>query len=141
MRCKHPVHLLGERLMQIARPETGLHMRHRGSRIEGRQRAAERGCISLHDHHAGALGVEHVFESRQDPRRGLEQSLTRQHEIQVVVRFHFESLEHLVQHSAMLRSDAHLDIELCGRLAKAASHGAELYRFRPCTEDQKDLVH
>jgi len=71
----------------------------------------------------------------------LKQSLTRQHEIQIVIRLHVECLQHLIQHFAVLRGDAHSHIELAGLFAQFANHRAELNGLRPGTENQKDLVH
>jgi hypothetical protein len=66
----------------------------------------------------------------------LKQRLAGEHEIQIVIGLDLESLEHLIEHSAMLRSDTNADIEASGIFAKAANHRTELDRLRPGAEDQ-----
>ena len=62
----------------------------------------------------GTLVGEHALERRQDSRGRLEQRLARQHQVEVVIGMDVERLQHLVQHRAMLRRDAHFDIEAGG---------------------------
>jgi hypothetical protein len=71
----------------------------------------------------------------------LEQRLSRQHQIQIVVGLNLKRVQNLIQHLAMLRGDADLHVELAGVFAQTANHRAELNRLRPGAEDQQNFVH
>src|SRR5260370_19763774 len=142
MRGKNAIHFLRKGLPYVAGAQAGLHMSYRNMQIKAGESATQcGGGVALHDHDGRPFGLEHAFESRENPRSRLEQRLARQHEVQIVMGFDVESLEHLVEHLAMLRRDQNADVEAGGMFAKTANHRTELDRLRPGAEDQQDYVH
>ena len=63
------------------------------------------------------------------------------HEIEVVIRLNLERGQHLIEHGAVLRSDADANVKGSGLAAEVRDHGTELYSFRSGSENEKRLQH
>jgi len=71
----------------------------------------------------------------------LKQSLARQHDIQVAIGLYIESLQNLVQQTAVLRRDTDPDVELRSVLSEMKDNRAEFDCFRPGAENKKETPH
>src|SRR5262249_14897908 len=107
----HTIHLLRERLCQIAGTQPGLDVADRNTTIERGQSATQRGCsITLDKYDIGRFLLKDRFQSSQNSRGRLFKTLTGQHQIQFVIRFYLEDIQNLVQQFSMLsgRAGPHL---------------------------------
>ena len=135
------IHLLGKRVRQVAGAQSGFHVRHGNAAVERAQRAGHGGGgVALHDGEVERLGRQYGVERGEDAGGGLGQGLTGSHQVQIVIRGHFERLQHLVEHGAVLGGDADTHFQP-GRGPHVANHRAEFDGFRPRAEDEQDPLH
>ncbi len=107
--------------------------------VVGRQGGGQRGGrVAVHEHAFGPKRSEHAAQSGEDRAGDVGQSLARLHDVQVVVRRDVEQGEHLVEHLAMLRRDAHADVEL-RHAREALDDGRHLDGFGPRSEHDHGL--
>src|SRR5712692_11663291 len=90
-------------------------MRHWYTFIKRSQRTTQRGGgVALHDGEIWTCVLEHRLQASQDSRSRFEKCLTGQHNVQVIVGFHFERLHNLIQHSPFLGVAADFSSEWAG---------------------------
>jgi hypothetical protein len=110
--------------------------------VERRQRSTESCCcVPLDEYHVGLPGRQYRLERRQDSRSGLKQSLARQHDIQVDIWLYIESLQDLIQQTAVLRRDTDPDVELRSVLSEMKDNRTEFDCFRSGAENKKETPH
>ena len=104
---RSPVHLLGERELEIVRAETRLDVGDRDVSMErgdGRRKRA-RG-IALHDDRLRAVFVELLTDPADGAAQQVVERLARAHELQVLIEFDPEQVEHGIDELHVLaRSD------------------------------------
>src|ERR1035437_5930907 len=81
--------------------------------VEGSQGTAESGGgVTLNEDDVWFFFGKYGFEGADDTRRGLIKGLPRAHDVEVPVWSYVECVQNLIQHLAVLRSDADTDIEV-----------------------------
>ena len=101
------VHLLGKRMLEVARAQPGLDVADADAPVErGERRAHRRRRVALHEEPVGLLAGEHRVEAGEDARGELVRRLVGPHQVEVDVGREREEREHLVEHLAMLRRRA-----------------------------------
>jgi hypothetical protein len=105
-----PVHLLGEGGKRVAGAQAGLDVRDLDPPMEGCKRAGER-CrrVALNDDDVGRDLDQHIVEAGEYPCGETGKRLVRRHQVEIIVRFDPEQIEHLVQHLAVLSRRADLN--------------------------------
>jgi hypothetical protein len=66
--------------------------------------------------------------------------LSRQHEVEIVVRFDVEDSQDLVQQFSVLRGGAGANVKIRA-LTEMKNYGAEFDGFRARAEDDQDFLH
>ena len=134
---QYPIHLLGKRLGHIPGPEPRFDMPNRNSGIECRQSAAKCcRCVALDQDNVGFFSSEHRLERGENPGGHLRERLTGLHHRQIVIWLYIKDLQNLVEHLAMLTSDADANVERAA-LAHVPDQRAQFNRFGAGTEDDE----
>ena len=109
---QHAVDLFRERRPLVEGPQARLDVADGDVPIERAQGGAEHGRrVALHDHQLGTAGVEIGVHGGDRPRGQIGERLVRPHQVEVGVRRDAEDGQHLIEHLAMLRGDAHVRLE------------------------------
>src|SRR5690606_14184473 len=126
--------LLGPRMVDVAAPQPSFDMRDRDLAIVGRESARHGGRrVALDDDPVGPLIDHHAPQpGQQGCGEGVER-LVGPHQVEVVIGLDAGDLQHLIEHPAMLRTDAHPAFEATIGLDRVDER-KELYRFRPRAE-------
>ena len=111
-RRQHAVHLFGEGLAQVVGAQPGFDVGNGNALVKGGERAAEcGGGIPLYDHQIRPPGGEHRLKAGQHARSRLRQRLAGLHQVEIVIGDDVEDGQHLIEHLAVLRGDAHANVE------------------------------
>ena len=134
---RSPVHLLGERELQVVRAEAGLDVGDRDVPMEGGdgRRKRARG-IALHDDRLRAVFVELLADPADGAAQQVVERLARAHELQVLIEFDPEQVEHGIDELHVLARSDH-----DGRqpdLAESSDHGSELDGLRSRAKEDHD---
>ena len=135
-----PVELLGEGTVDIVAAQPGFDVGHGDLLVEGGQRRGHRGRgVALHHDDVGPRSLEHLLHPREHSRGDVEQRLAGGHHIEVVVDAHPGQRDDLVDHFAMLRSDANLGDK--ARMPHGrAGHRKAFEGFRPRAEHDQETL-
>ena len=132
------VHLLGPRLIDIARAQARLHMAHRHLAVIGGERPDHRGRgVALDDHAIGPFGIHHIAKTGEQPCGEAVERLARLHQIEIDIGREAGDAQHLIEQPAMLRGDAGAHVE-AGHGLQCGDHGKELDRLRTGAENDED---
>ncbi len=130
------VNLLGIGSIFIAGAQARFHMAHRNTLVKSGQSTGKRGCgIAVHQHHMRLFRSDNLLQPNQSPAGHIRQSLPVLHHIQVKIRVHIKTFQHLVQHFPVLGRHRHLGLKaaVCLQCFHQRRH---LNCFRPRAENQ-----
>jgi hypothetical protein len=130
-RHQQAVHLLRERLAQIARAQPRFDVRERYVAVEAAQCGDHHGGgVALCEHQCRRLLGEDRVEGRDHPRGEVRERLAGTHQVEVAVGPHTEEGVDLIEHLAVLRRRQHTDAQVAAG-GQRAHHGRHLHRLGP----------
>ncbi len=106
------VDLFGPRMVDVAAPQPRLDMADRDLAVVGGDRPGHRGGgIALHNDPVGPLLIHHPAKAGEQRRGEPVEGLVGLHQVEVMIGRDPRDLQHLVEHSAVLRADADAAVE------------------------------
>ena len=125
-----PIHLLGERRIDVMRTQSRLDMPDRNLMIV-RSKRPRKGCrrITVDKHEIRAILLEYFVDAHHRSCRDVKEGLPRRHDIEVIIRHDVEKMQYLIQHLAMLRRDQRFRFDFVRMLHELHDDGRHLDRF------------
>ena len=101
------VHLLRERMPEVAGPQAGLDVAHAHAAMKGGERGAHRGRrVALNHHAVIMLATQDRGHAGEHFARDVGEGLSRRHDLQIKIGLELKEVEHPLEQFAMLRRDA-----------------------------------
>ena len=139
-RRQFPVHLFWERRILVAGAESCLHMAYRDLLVESSQRSYKgRSGIPMDQDQIRLCLFQDFLQTHQGTAGHIIQSLACGHDVQIIIRFDLEQIQHLIQHFPVLgrhRNDGFQHIRILFHFQYQRAH---LNGFRPGTENRHDF--
>jgi len=108
--------------------------------IESGKPSTKRGSrVALHDHQIRQAFFEVSTDRCNSRGRQLWQGLVVLHQVEIHIRNDSKHLKYLIQHFAMLSSNANIRLEVLAILCQK-NQRTELDRLRPCAEYVRDFL-
>ena len=124
------------------RAQAGLNVGHGNLLVEGSEGGSHGGGgVAMHEHHIGALRLQHGAHAQQDAGRHVVEVLPRLHDVEVVVGGDGEEAEDLVEHLAVLTGDAHHCAEMGGIGLQGLDERGHLDGFGASAENEHHFLH
>ena len=129
------VHFLRERAVDIVGAEACLHMAHGNLVVVGSQRSGKGGgSIAMHQHDVRLLLLQDLVQAHHGLGGNVKEGLSCGHDIQIVVRFDLEEVQHLVKHIPVLGRHRHHGGDFLRVLLKLQHDGCHLDGLRAGAE-------
>ena len=136
------VHLLGPGRQHVVRAQPCFHVSYGYLHVEGSQRSGHRGRgVAVNQYHVGTEVLQHVAQAQQHTRSDVVQVLIGRHDVQVVLGHDVEHFEHLIQHLAVLGSDANTGFKSLTVALQGFHQRCHLDGFGAGTENKQYLFH
>ena len=139
---QQPIHLLRPWAINIMCTQTSFHMSHRYLLIKSSQSCSCRsGSIPMYQYHIGLYLFQYITHTGQHTSGHIIQILSLLHDIQIIIRFDVEYLQHLIQHFPMLSGYAHHSLYPFWLFLEFFHQRSHLDCLRTGAEDQHHFPH
>ena len=136
------VHFLRPWTVNIVCPKSCLDMPHRNLLIKsGQCRCRGSSRIPMNQNNIRSCFLQYIPHTSQHPCRNIVQILSLLHDIQIIIRFDVEYLQHLIQHFPMLSGYAHHSLYPFWLFLEFFHQRSHLDCLRTGAEDQHHFLH